>query len=175
MILDLGCGYTQRGIKLANSGIKYIGVDLHAVIDNLSPIIKDIIGENNNITYKSVDITNYSSILEALGDNKGELFITTEGIMNYLNTYELEEVISNIKRLLKTYGGKWVTCDNILLATQQFVIAAALGIFPEQSESLVQMGNKTATSMANIKKFDTAKRILQVSLCNRYNYKKYLN
>ena len=168
MILDLGCGYTPRGIKLANSGIKYIGVDLPAVIDNLSPIIKDIIGENNNITYKSGDITNYSSILEALGDNKGELFITTEGIMNYLNTYELEEVISNIKRLLKTYGGKWVTCDNTLLATQQYVIAAALGISLEQSESLVQMGNKTATSMANIKKFDNVFADKDLEKCKKY-------
>ena len=141
IFLDLGCGYTPRGIKLANSGIKYIGIDLPAVINTISPIIKEFIGENANINYKSGDLTNYSSIIEALGDNKGELFITTEGIMNYLNSFELKEVISNIKRLLKAYGGKWVTCDNTLLASQKYIIAAALGIPPEKSKMLAQMGN----------------------------------
>ena len=168
IVLDLGCGYTPRGIKLANSGIKYIGVDLPAVINTLKPIIKEIIGENDNIIYKQVDLTNYSSILEALGDNKGELFITTEGIMNYLNTFELKEVISNIKRLLKTYGGKWVTCDNTLLATQQYIIAAALGIPPEKSEILAQLGNSIATSMAKIKKFDNVFADKDLEKCKQY-------
>ena len=120
IVLDLGCGYTPRGIKLANSDFshKYIGVDLPEVIDTISPAVKDIIGENKNIFYHSVDLTNYSSLIEALGDNQGELFITTEGVMNYLYQFELEEIINNIKKLLKRYGGKWVTCDNTLLSTQ---------------------------------------------------------
>ena len=168
LFLDLGCGYTPRGIKLANSGIKYIGIDLPAVINTISPIIKEFIGENANINYKSGDLTNYSSIIEALGDNKGELFITTEGIMNYLNSFELKEVISNIKRLLKAYGGKWVTCDNTLLASQKYIIAAALGIPPEKSEMLAQMGNNMATSMAKIKKFDNVFVDKDLEKCKKF-------
>lgn len=156
IVLDLGCGYTPRGIKLANSDFshKYIGVDLPEVIDTISPAVKDIIGENKNIFYHSVDLTNYSSLIEALGDNQGELFITTEGVMNYLYQFELEEIINNIKKLLKRYGGKWVTCDNTLLSTQQSIIAASLGIIGDNKENLAQIGKNIATSMAGIKKFE---------------------
>ena len=158
IVLDLGCGYTPRGIKLANSNfsLKYIGVDLPEVINTISPAVKDIIGENKNICYHSVDLTNYSSLIEALGDNQGELFITTEGVMNYLYQFELEEVINNIKKLLKKYGGKWITCDNTLLSTQQSIIAASLGITGDNKENLAQIGNHIATSMAKIKKFENA-------------------
>ena len=154
IVLDLGCGYTPRGIKLANSSIKYIGLDLPAVINTINPAIKDIIGDNQNIHYHSADLTNYSSICEAIGDNQGELFITTEGVINYLYQFELEEVINNIKKLLKKYGGKWVTCDNTLLSIQQNVIAASLGMTSNNKENLAQIGMSIASSMAKIKKFD---------------------
>ena len=154
IVLDLGCGYTPRGIKLANFSLKYIGVDLPEVINTIRPAVKEIIGENKNICYHPADLTNYSSLIEALGDNQGELFITTEGVMNYLYQFELEEVIHNIKKLLKKYGGKWVTCDNTLLSTQQSIIAASLGIIGENNGNLAKIGENIASSMAKIKKFE---------------------
>ena len=154
IVLDLGCGYTPRGIKLANFSLKYIGVDLPEVIHTIRPAVKEIIGENKNICYHPADLTNYSSLIEALGDNQGELFITTEGVMNYLYQFELEEVIHNIKKLLKKYGGKWVTCDNTLLSTQQSIIAASLGMIGENNGNLAKIGENIASSMAKIKKFE---------------------
>ena len=154
IVLDLGCGYTPRGIKLANFSLKYIGVDLPEVINTIRPAVKEIIGENKNICYHPADLTNYSSLIEALGDNQGELFITTEGVMNYLYQFELEEVIHNIKKLLKKYGGKWVTCDNTLLSTQQSIIAASLGMIGENNGNLAKIGENIASSMAKIKKFE---------------------
>ena len=154
IVLDLGCGYTPRGIKLANFSLKYIGVDLPEVINTIRPAVKEIMGENKNICYHPADLTNYSSLIEALGDNQGELFITTEGVMNYLYQFELEEVIHNIKKLLKKYGGKWVTCDNTLLSTQQSIIAASLGMIGENNGNLAKIGENIASSMAKIKKFE---------------------
>ena len=154
IVLDLGCGYTPRGIKLANFSLKYIGVDLPEVINTIRPAVKEIIGENKNICYHPADLTNYSSLIEALGDNQGELFITTEGVMNYLYQFELEEVIHNIKKLLKKYGGKWVTCDNTLLSTQQSIIATSLGMIGENNGNLAKIGENIASSMAKIKKFE---------------------
>ena len=156
IVLDLGCGYTPRGIKLANSNFskKYIGVDLPEVINTINPIVKDIIGENKNICYHPADLTNFSSICEAIGDNQGELLITTEGVVNYLHQFELEELVNNIKKLLIKYGGKWVTCDNTLLSTQNTLIAACLGISADNKDSLAQIGTSIASSMAKIKKFE---------------------
>ena len=74
--------------------------------------------------------------------------------MNYLYQFELEEVIHNIKKLLKKYGGKWVTCDNTLLSTQQSIIAASLGMIGENNGNLAKIGENIASSMAKIKKFE---------------------
>ena len=83
--------------------------------------------------------------------------------MNYLNIFELGDYIHYIKRLLKTNGGKWVTCDNNLLVTQKYIISASLGIPPEKSEMLAQMGNNMAISMAKILKFNILKLVLSTN------------
>lgn len=66
-VLDLPCGYTPRGIKLAKSGVDYYGCDLPAVIDDLAPAVNQIIGETENIHYAAVmDIleqTGFDSVL----------------------------------------------------------------------------------------------------------------
>ena len=41
-VVDLPCGYTARGIKMAGSGMKYYGLDLPAVIDAMRPAVKQV-------------------------------------------------------------------------------------------------------------------------------------
>ena len=105
-VLDLPSGYTARGVKLAKSGINYYGFDLPAVIDAMKPAVNKIIGDNEKIKYHEVDATNYASLKKGLGDAKGELHITTEGLLMYLTQAELETVFGNIRKLLLEYGGK---------------------------------------------------------------------
>ncbi len=111
-VMDLPCGYTARGIKLAKSGVRYFGMDLPAVIDSMEPAVKKVIGENENISYHSVDATNYNSLRKALEGAKGEITITTEGMLMYFTQSELETVFANIRRLLLEFGGRWITVDN---------------------------------------------------------------
>ncbi len=118
-VVDLPCGYTSRGIKLAKSGIRYFGFDLPAVTGTLENAVKQIIGDNNCITYCPVDATNYDSLRQALADAKGELFITTEGMLMYFTQSELETVFSNIRKLLSEFGGRWVTVDSELDTAQK--------------------------------------------------------
>ncbi len=115
-VMDLPCGYTPRGIKLADTGIRYFGMDLPAVAEEIAPAVKEVIGENALIRYFSVDATNYGSLKNALTDADGELLITTEGLLMYLTQSELDEVFQNIRAILETYGGKWITTDNEILA-----------------------------------------------------------
>ena len=107
-VVDLPCGYTARGIKLAKSGIKFYGFDLPAVIDAMKPAVNKTIGENENIIYHEVDATNYASLRKALEGAEGELHITTEGLLMYLTQSEIETVFGNIRKLLLEFGGKWV-------------------------------------------------------------------
>ena len=113
-VMDLPCGYTARGVKLAKSGIRYFGMDLPAVISEMKPAVKKMIGDNENISYHEVDATNYSSLRKALEGADGELHITTEGMLMYFTQSELETVFGNIRKLLLEFGGRWVTVDREL-------------------------------------------------------------
>ena len=122
-IVDLPCGYTPRGIKLADSGIRYFGLDLPAVTEAIAPAVKEVIGENDSIGYFAADATNYSSLKEALAEAQGELLITTEGLLMYLTQSELDEVFRGIHLLLENYGGCWITTDNEILAAHKRLMA----------------------------------------------------
>lgn len=145
-VVDLPCGYTARGIKLAKSGIRFYGFDLPAVIDAMKPAVKETIGDNDNIIYYEVDATNYASMRKALEGAEGELLITTEGLLMYLTQSEVETVFGNIRKLLLEFGGKWITVDNELDAAQSKALIAATAGLP--AELAAQIGNIAAGSMA---------------------------
>ena len=125
-IADLPCGYTARGIRLSRQGRVYCGLDLPAVIDTIGPAVATIIGENSNIRYCAVDATNYDSLKKAFSDGTHNLMFTTEGLLMYFNQSELEEVFSNIYRLLQQYGGSWVLTDRAYFLHDKDVVAASL-------------------------------------------------
>ena len=95
-VLDIPCGYTSRGLKLARKDIRYYGCDLPAVIDAVEPAAKSIIGGSGSISYHEVDATNYDSIRRCLDDVRGGLLITTEGLLMYMTQSELEEIFVNM-------------------------------------------------------------------------------
>lgn len=156
-VMDLPCGYTARGIKLAKSGIRYFGMDLPAVIEAMESAVKKTIGENDNISYHAVDATNYASLRKALEGADGELTITTEGLLMYFTQAELETVFGNIRRLLLEFGGKWVTLDNELGKAEKLGLsAAAQGLPREIAEKIgsIAAGSVAKTTLANNVFFD---------------------
>ena len=126
-VLDIPCGYTSRGLKLARKDIRYYGCDLPAVIEAVGPAVKSIIGGNGKISYHEVDATNYDSIRRFLDDVGSGLHITTEGLLMYMTQSELEEIFVNMKRLLTEFGGVWITTDNMIIPSQQAIMSASMG------------------------------------------------
>ena len=156
-VVDLPCGYTSRGIKLAKSGIKYYGMDLPAVIDAMEPAVKETIGDNENICYRAVDATNYASLRKALEGAKGELHITTEGLLMYFTQAELETVFGNIRKLLLEFGGRWVTLDNELAKAEKLGLTTVTqGLPPAVAQSIgsIAAGSVAKTTLANNVFFD---------------------
>ncbi len=145
-VVDLPCGYTARGIKMAGSGLKYYGLDLPAVIDAMGPAVEKVIGKNENISYHEVDATNYASLRKALEGAEGELIITTEGLLMYLTQAEVETVFGNIRRLLLEFGGKWITVDNELVKAEKAALAAVTTGMPQALAE--KLGTITAGSVA---------------------------
>ena len=111
--VDLPCGYTPRAIETAEEGREYIGMDLPAVIADMSSIIPSLLDEKKQelIRFCAVDATNFQSMETALRDVKGELCINTEGLLMYFSDAEIHPFLDNIKKLLDTHGGCWITAD----------------------------------------------------------------
>ena len=113
VLVDLPCGYTPRAIETAEEGRKYIGMDLPAVISEMSGIIPSLLDgkKQSLVRYNAVDATNFQSLEEALRDVKGNLCINTEGLLMYFSDAEIHPFLDNIKKLLDTHGGCWITAD----------------------------------------------------------------
>ncbi len=58
-----------------------------------------------------MDATNYLSLERALRGIKGNLCINTEGLLMYFTDTEIHPFLDNIKKLLDSFGGCWITAD----------------------------------------------------------------
>lgn len=150
-VVDLPCGYTSRGIRLSRQNRLYFGCDLPAVTDAIGPAVETIIGKNEAITYHAVDATNYDSLAAVFASGSHNLLVTTEGLLMYFIQTELEEVFSNIHRLLEKYGGSWVITDRAYFLHDQEVVAAALGHDPQLIALYSAITSQAAATTADVK------------------------
>ena len=154
-VADLPCGYTSRGIRMYRQGRTYFGFDLPAVIDAVAPAVESIIGKNENIAYHAVDATNYESLEAAFSENDRNLLVTTEGLLMYFVQTELEEVFSNIHRLLAKHGGSWVLTDRAYFLNSGEVAAAALNYDPRLTALYEAITARAAGTTADVKLNDS--------------------
>ena len=110
-MLDIASGYTPRALMCQKEGIDYVGMDLPAVVDKMLPLSQKVLTAGSHPTYVTGDVTNASSLKQAADLLQGELFISCEGLLTYLNTSELEQAIHGIRQVLMEHGGAWYTSD----------------------------------------------------------------
>jgi anti-anti-sigma factor len=109
--IDLPCGYTPKAIHLTDKGLRFIGLDLPIVAQEVEPILLSLAAHPDRIQIHGVDATNPESLVNALRGIGGPVCISTEGMMMYFTESEASSVISNIRSLLEKYGGCWITPD----------------------------------------------------------------
>jgi anti-anti-sigma factor len=109
--VDLPCGYTPKAIYMVEHKRNFVGLDLPIVVQEAGPIIRQLAGRAENVSFHGVDATNYTSLKTALQDCAGPLCISTEGMMMYFSDDEVDNVIANIQCLLREHGGCWITPD----------------------------------------------------------------
>lgn len=151
IVVDLPCGYTARGIKMSRQGRTYYGFDLPAVTDDIGPAAAKIIGDDQNIHYAAVDATNYDSMAAPLEEEKKELLITTEGLLMYFTQQELEEVFSNIRRILQKHGGSWIIVDRTYYTHDSAIASAVLDNDPGLVTLYTAITKKAAGTTADVK------------------------
>lgn len=150
-IVDLPCGYTSRGIRLSRDGRAYFGCDLPAVADAMVPAVESIIGRSESTSYHAVDATNYESLEAALPDDSRNLLVTTEGLLMYFDQSELEEVFSNLRRLLQKHSGSWVITDRAYFLHDREVVAATLNNDPALTALYAAVTNRAAATTADVR------------------------
>lgn len=109
--VDLPCGYTPKAIYMTEHNRTFVGLDLPIVVQEAEPIIRQMAGREENVSFYGIDATNYASLKTALQDFAGPLCISTEGMMMYFSDDEVDTVIANIQCLLREHGGCWITPD----------------------------------------------------------------
>lgn len=109
--VDLPCGYTPKAIHITEKGLRFVGLDLPIVVQEVAPIIRSLANHSERMTFFEVDATNYKSLETALRDFDEPLCITTEGMMMYFTENEVDTVIANVRNLLEVHGGCWITPD----------------------------------------------------------------
>lgn len=110
-VLELASGYSSRGLIYSKKGYNYVEMDLEEVVNNKKKMFKEIFNTNINIiSGNALEYNDYIKCLEYLDPNK-ELIILNEGLLRYLTFDEKRKVAENIYKLLKKYGGVWITCD----------------------------------------------------------------
>lgn len=148
-VIDLPSGYTPRALDVSRKGMHYYGFDLPVVSDEIGKIVDGITPpELKGLSgYYGVDATNYESMRSKLNGMKGEAVIVTDGLLGYFNEPELLSMVENVKRILKEFGGCWITAD----ATSLTIFGATFGVLlKENPELLHAMSSSTASQMADV-------------------------
>ena len=145
--VDLPCGYTPKALHLSKAGMRFIGLDLPIVVQEIAPIIRSLTAGSDEISFHGIDATNYESIRTALQNVTGPLCITTEGMMMYFDAHEADTVVSNIRAMLEQHGGLWITPDPEFIL--QFFYSFR-SIFGKDSPAKLAASKESAQQQANV-------------------------
>ena len=110
-VLDIACGYTPRSLYCYKAGIDYVGMEIPVVAEQLQAFARKKYQDLKHPAYVGGDATNAASLKAAADLLDGELFISSEGLMQYLSADEAEQFIGGIRQVLSEHGGAWYSSD----------------------------------------------------------------
>lgn len=129
-IMDVGCGFSPRGLVMARKGLRYLGCDLESAVNAMSGIVRRV-NESEKLpgqfSYRLTDITDPSAMTEAAGSMNGEILMCCEGLLIYLGIYEFDSMLSGISSVLHEHGGCFITPDLVTSKFMAGILTAVLG------------------------------------------------
>ncbi len=157
-LIDLPSGYTPRSMFAAKAKKNYIGFDLPVVAEEIGEIVKGLLPEEygKTVNYYGVDATNYESMRKALEGISGEVCIATDGLIGYFNEPEIVSFLSNIRRILSTHGGCWITGDTTYLDIYEATFGVLFKENPQEFASFAEDAAQklSGTSLGDNSLFD---------------------
>ncbi|WP_414569990.1 class I SAM-dependent methyltransferase [Nostoc sp. CCY 9925] len=116
-VLELASGLLPRGLLMSsNPNITFIESDLPEMIRCKQQLIRQLVGERPNLHFIEIDATRRPSEFSKstpLLKSKQPVMILCEGLLTHLTLAEKQLVCANIRDMLHSYGGVWITPDFI--------------------------------------------------------------
>jgi len=115
-ILEIASGFSPRGIEFVNNSknIKYIETDLADLIKEKKNIVKKISVKNKGHLFLfGINDLNYYQFLKRkkIFVKRLPVTIISEGLLAYFDSNQKKILLNNIYKILKEYGGIWITSD----------------------------------------------------------------
>ena len=129
-IMDLGCGFSPRGLVMAREGRHYLGCDLESAVKAMSEIARKATETEvfpGQLAYSLTDITDPAVMMKTAASMDGEIVLCCEGLLIYLGVYEFESMLSGISSVLHEHGGFFITPDLVTARFMAGILTALLG------------------------------------------------
>jgi O-methyltransferase involved in polyketide biosynthesis len=119
-VLELASGYSLRGLDLTRGGaVRYVETDLPDVVAAKLRLLADVrqqhaIPPSPQHVVTAADALDFDEVgaAAAVLDRSRPLTVLCEGLIMYLSKEQMEELATNIRRLLGEFsGGSWITPD----------------------------------------------------------------
>ena len=116
-VLELASGLLPRGLAMScDPNIIFIESDLPTMIRCKQQLVQQLIGERPNLHFLEIDATSRpSQFFKSAEQLKAgqPVIILCEGLLTHLNVAEKQLVCANVREMLHSYGGVWITPDFI--------------------------------------------------------------
>ncbi len=113
-ILELASGLLPRGTILSQDpAIAFVESDLPEMIRQKQQLVQQLVGKRANLHFLEIDATSNlnSQLLSDYFKPSKPVTILCEGLLMYLTFAEKQKVFANVRDILQTYGGVWITPD----------------------------------------------------------------
>lgn len=114
-IIELAAGYSPRGMEYASKNkMLYIEADFMDIIHKKAGIIKRLFKKGaGKLVLSGGDILNNEFIVKLISalDKGKKTMVISEGLLAYLKKEEQVSLIENIRTILKSTNGVWITTD----------------------------------------------------------------
>lgn len=146
-VLELAAGFSQRGLIFSQkSNTVYVELDLPQMADMKKEVLNGFTQIPHNMHIIGGNALRMSDFDKAASffDSSKPVAVINEGLLRYLNFEEKEQVALNIKKILKKFGGEWITCD---ITMKKFLEKQSESV-PGYDATLLKMSGKDFNSQA---------------------------
>jgi len=112
-VLELAAGLSPRGMDFARRGVIYVEADLTDSTALKREIVTAVMGRiPHNLRLCSASVLDRDEFFACCSDFSGApVAVTTEGLLRYLTFGEKARLADNVRELLSSHGGIWITTD----------------------------------------------------------------